>query len=106
MRSSLFLFFGLIISISLNAQLPSLGYAGNIGNTGTADSRGQCVAHDLSGNSYFAGTFGGTVDFDLSASVNSKSAIGGQDIFLAKYNSAGQLQWVNHVGAAGMDIAY
>jgi hypothetical protein len=62
---------------------------------------------DAAGNSYVAGTFEGTVDFDPSAQVvnrtaeagNSDALFGDQytrgDVFVAKYTGAGALAWVD-----------
>lgn len=62
---------------------------------------------DASANLYVAGYIIGTgLDFDpapgSTAILNSN---GMHDIFLAKYNSAGQYQWANNIGGAGADVA-
>lgn len=63
------------------------------------------VVIDSSGNIYVAGTFELTTDFKGTlASPSTNLTSGGQkDVFLAKYNSAGQLLWVRKGGGAGND---
>ena len=56
---------------------------------------------------YVCGTFSGTVDFDPSASsANLTGLSGSQDIFLAKYNSAGAFIWVKQIGGTNSERAY
>jgi hypothetical protein len=72
---------------------------------GTGDDSAGGIAVDASGNIYIAGSYSGTVTFG-STTLN---AVGSTDIFIAKYNKAGILQWVQSAGGtgsdAGMDIA-
>ncbi|MDF2438404.1 MAG: C-terminal target protein [Bacteroidota bacterium] len=62
------------------------------------------IAIDSSGNIYVTGSFSLTTDFKgtLSTSTN-LTATGSSDIFLAKYNSAGQLIWVRKAGGSSDD---
>lgn len=56
---------------------------------------------DVSGNIYTTGTFKGTVDFDQSSGTYNLTSIGGtQDIFFAKYNSSGVIQWAKKLGGS------
>lgn len=55
---------------------------------------GRAITTDLLGNVYVTGYFGGTADFD----GNIVSSNGFMDIFLAKYNSTGDLQWIQKAG--------
>jgi hypothetical protein len=57
---------------------------------------GNAITTDASGNIYVTGRFQGTTDFG----GTSLSPLG-IDIFVAKYNSAGTLQWVRQAGGAG-----
>ncbi len=68
---------------------------------GGADDEAAAVATDASGNLYAAGYFSGPADFSGTALVSN----GGEDIFVAKYNSAGTLQWVAQAGGSGDDRA-
>ncbi|MCD4681238.1 MAG: hypothetical protein K8S00_12710, partial [Bacteroidales bacterium] len=61
------------------------------------------VSVNTYGDCYICGNFGGTATFGTGVSVISA---GGLDAYLAKYNSAGVLQWVNRMGGSGNDIAF
>ncbi len=67
---------------------------------GTGEDNGYGIATDASGNVYVTGSFSGTAAFGN----QSRTAVGGSDIFLAKYNSSGALQWVRAEGGTGEDI--
>lgn len=55
----------------------------------------QSVSIDLSGNLYLAGVYGSTtISFDTITLTNSSSPAPEYDMFLAKYNSAGNAIWV------------
>ncbi len=60
---------------------------------------------DAAGNLYLVGSFRGTVDFDIGAGTSELTAAGGDDIFVAKYDSAGALLWVRSGGGASSDVA-
>lgn len=64
---------------------------------GSGADRGLSIEVDGSGNSYITGYFTGTASFG-SSTVTSE---GLTDVFIAKYNSSGALQWV--VGAGGSE---
>lgn len=64
---------------------------------GVGNDYGYSVATDGTGNIYIAGRFAGTATFENTNIVSS----GGEDIFLAKYNRAGALQWVKRAGGSG-----
>lgn len=68
---------------------------------GASNDEAAAVATDASGNRYAAGYFSGTADFSGTALVSH----GGEDIFVAKYNIAGTLQWVAQAGGTGDDRA-
>jgi hypothetical protein len=52
------------------------------------------IARDNSGNIYVAGTFQGRIYFGSTSILSS----GASDVIVAKYNSAGSLQWARKVG--------
>lgn len=56
-----------------------------------------------SGNIYCSGNFRGLADFDPDAGVFNLTAIGNTDIFVAKYNSSGNLIWAKEIGGNGYD---
>ncbi len=81
---------------------PTLNVAAITTVGGLNDGYGFGIATDTSGNVYVAGHFLGTALFGTTA----KTAVGGFDVFVAKYNSSGVLQWVQTVGGANYDYAY
>ncbi len=64
---------------------------------GASSDHGNSIAVDASGNVYIMGDFWGMVNF----SGTSKTPTGNFNIFVAKYNSAGSLQWVQTAGGTG-----
>lgn len=82
---------------------PNLTSLISIGGT-DYDNAGK-IAVDASGNIYIIGNYRGTVGFGS----NSLTSVGTGDIFVAKYNKNGTLQWVQSaggtVGELGTDIA-
>ena len=72
---------------------------------GTSYDEGNGIAVDGLGNVYVTGSYEGTATFGTTA----KTSAGGSDIFVAKYNSSGALQWVQSAGGtsddSGNDIA-
>ncbi|MEQ9591351.1 MAG: hypothetical protein RLN86_02075, partial [Cyclobacteriaceae bacterium] len=78
------------------------GYS--IGGAETDSGGGLTV--DNSGNLYITGIFRGTVDFDPSGNGVTKSLMAGSDgdLFIAKYNSDGELVWANSIGGGFFDV--
>jgi hypothetical protein len=66
---------------------------------GSGDCRGRAIAVDGSGDVYISGAFSGTVNFG----GQNLSSSGGNDIFLAKYNSSGTRQWSIKAGGTKDD---
>jgi gliding motility-associated-like protein len=107
-NSSLFSFYGSSFSGSSKggfvAKYDPNGnvlWAFKIGNNHNNICKG--VAIDSTGNIYVTGTFELTTDFKgLSGTISNLTSSGGDDVFLAKYNSSGQLQWVRK-GGGGSD---
>lgn len=81
-----------------------LDWVQTIGNTGT--DGGFALAVDLLGNSYVAGLFQGTVDFDPGLGITNKIASGTSDVFAMKLDINGNLVWVESVGGALSENAF
>ncbi|WP_193188552.1 hypothetical protein [Nisaea sediminum] len=72
---------------------------------GTGSDFGNAIQVDSSGNSYVTGYFNGTVDFDPGAGITNLTSAAGDDIFIAKYSSSGELVWAKSVGGTSTDQA-
>src|SRR5262245_57224574 len=100
------LLFGLqTISFNLRAQ-PELLWAKSAG--GTNNTEGDAIGVDASGNVYTAGTFYFTADFDPGpgvANLTATNAAGGwQDVFITKFDAAGNFVWVKQLGGASYEF--
>lgn len=73
---------------------------------GTTSDVAYSIAVDVSGNIYLTGLFSGLADFDpdSSASYNLTSLGGSWDIFISKFDSAGNLEWAKPFGAVDSDM--
>ncbi len=79
-----------------NAQLPQLQWSGSFGSTGDETATGMAAAPD--GSLYVTGNFAGTVDFDPGSGVANLTAEGlYTDIFIQKFDIAGNLLWVKKI---------
>ena len=56
---------------------------------------------DSLGNIYVTGGFSGTVDFDPGDGVDAHTSVGGEDIFLSKFNPDGEFVWALTWGGNG-----
>ncbi|MES2591162.1 MAG: SBBP repeat-containing protein [Bacteroidota bacterium] len=64
----------------------------------------SCIALDKTGNNvYLTGTFRDTADFNPSASIDTLSSAGNNDVFFAKYTSGGTYVWAKRAGGTGVD---
>ncbi len=79
-----------------NAQTPSFQWAKRVASTTTDLEFPLGMALDSQGNSYVTSWFDGTNDFGGVTLTNTTG--GGQDIFVAKYDAAGVLQWAKRAG--------
>lgn len=81
-------------------------WAKRAGRTTTSQSsydQGNAIAVDASGNSFVTGSFSGTAYFG-NDSIASNATF--EDIFLAKYDSAGNIIWVKSAGGTSNDYGY
>lgn len=67
----------------------------------------QAIAVDQEGHVFVSGYFSGRAGFRGSTSFPILALVskGSRDVFLAKYDSDGQLLWVRRAGGAGIDMA-
>ncbi len=73
---------------------------------GLNQDTGGGLTVDNSGNMYVTGLFRGTVNFDPSGNGVAKSMTAGTDgdMFIAKYNTNGELVWASKVGGSFFDV--
>ena len=81
------------LSQPLMAQ--QLEWVRQLGGTGYCDTKTTVI--DDQGAVYMIGSFGGTVDFDPSPATERLTSASGQDMFVAKYDAAGGLVFVNQI---------
>ena len=81
------------------AQSPTYRWATKSG--GPANDYGYGIAVDGGGNSYVAGSFNSSATFG----ANNVTSSGGDDIFIAKFDSAGNPVWVRNAGGITNDAA-
>jgi len=76
-------------------------------SAGGADSRGYGIATLTDGSALVAGYFNGTVTFGAGETNETVlTPVGDWDIFVAKYDPDGLLDWATSAGGADFDIAY
>lgn len=63
---------------------------------------GVDIIAEPNGDVYVTGFFNATTTFGSTPLISS----GGSDVFFAKYNTSGVLQWIQKVGGSNMDFAY
>ena len=85
--------------ITANAQV--FEWANQQGGSQNDISRN--VAIDAAGNSYVVGDFYNTMDLDPGVGTANVTAVGGSDVFLAKYDPNGNYLWGFNIGGAGDD---
>ena len=98
MKKLYFLLFTLCLILSSRSQNVSLVYANSVGSTGSDE--GRSVATDASDNVYAIGKFSAIADFDPSAATVNMTPIGVEDVYIAKYNAAGQYVWAFQIGSS------
>ena len=69
---------------------------------GTDNDAGSGIAVDANKNSYVTGYFNGTATFG----TNQFTSFGGNDIFIAKYDTSGNCIWAKQVGGIYSDWGY
>ncbi len=80
-------------------------WAKSMGGAGAGSDVGYALALDADASVYFTGYFTRTADFDGAAGVANLISNGGiGDIFISKYDAAGNYVWAESIGDAGDDI--
>ena len=96
------------LSASRDAFVTKLSPNGSIVYTtilsSNANSSGQAIAVDTTGNVYVAGSTGGS-DFPATQGAWQPVSGGGEDGFAAKLNPSGTLVYASYIGGAGNDYA-
>lgn len=93
----------LLFSTSVIAQDLELDFAKSYGSN--SFDIGYSIHNDGT-NTYVCGIFNNTVTFETVAGDVTYTSNGQTDIFIAKYNSTGDIIWVKRVGGANNDNAY
>lgn len=73
---------------------------------GSESDWGWDIAYDNLGNVYTVGFFEGLADFDPNIGSNSFTSEGLEDIFITKFDDAGQLIWAKQIGGIDFDRGY
>jgi hypothetical protein len=74
--------------------------------TGTGGGYGTFIALDDSGNIYATGAITGTFDFDPGAGVANLTSSSGSDIFVSKWDAAGNYLWAKVMIGVNIDVGY
>ncbi|MFK7747874.1 MAG: hypothetical protein AB8B65_05770, partial [Kordia sp.] len=93
----------LLFSTSVIAQDLELDFAKSYGSN--SFDIGYSIHNDGT-NTYVCGIFNNTVTFETVAGDVTYTSNGQTDIFIAKYNSTGDIIWMKRVGGANNDNAY
>lgn len=81
---------------------PKYGWARRLGSTESEGANGIAAASDKT--FVITGSFGGTVDFDTTDSVDARTAKDKQDVFIVKMDHAGDFHWSRTFGGgSGVD---
>jgi hypothetical protein len=96
MKTFLQLLFSLwLIFFSINLTAQNWNWASSVGNNMNNNFIRDMVA-DNQGNTYLVGNFTNSIE----TAVDTITSLGGEDIFIAKYNAAGDLLWLRSGGSA------
>lgn len=64
----------------------------------------KSIATDAAGNIFVTGDFRNTVDFDPGSAVVNMTSIGNQDMYVSKFDAAGNFLWARQIGGTGAVI--
>ncbi len=99
MKNLLLTVLGVVLFFTLHAQHNDLLWVSQL--SGSGQSVPVSVVEDASGNLYIIGIYNNTISQD----TFSLTAVGGQDIYIAKYNGQGQLLWLKGIGGSQAENA-
>lgn len=88
-----------LIVLLLSSVCVAQNYQWHKGFGGTLDDEVFDVTHDAQGFLYTVGIFEGTADLNPGPTTQNFTAVGAGDVFFAKYDSIGDLMWVNTIGS-------
>ena len=88
------------IQVNVIDQASNLNWSVYYSNTTVSSSK-----QDSNGNTYTTGNFVDYSNFKDDSSLDAIDSEGGQDGYMAKYNSSGELEWVNTFGGIHNDLA-
>lgn len=85
-----------------NGELVWVAQSGGLNNRQFVRDSGKAIAVDDAGNSYITGAFNFTATFgDGEANETDLTSAGSEDVFVAKYDTNGLLQWAKRAGGSG-----
>lgn len=91
------------ILINIKAQAPNWTWAKSAGNSG--NDKAQCTATDASGNIYVTGSYtSSSITIGATTLINIDTTGTTADIFIVKYDAAGNIIWVKGAGSIGDDV--
>ncbi len=101
-----YLYFGILLGFYLNetnAQIYNAQFLGHIG--GIAEEYPYAAVKDNKGNSYFAGSFTGNVDFNPDpVKMDQLKSGSGADIYVLKFDSEFKFLWARKIGGSGVEF--
>lgn len=100
MKGSVFIII-MLASCQLLGQNVIFTWARQMG--GTTYDAAHAVVHDNLGNVYTTGQFTGTADFDPGPGVNMLTSYGGADVFVTRFDAAGNFTWAIQMGGTEND---
>jgi hypothetical protein len=98
MKKNILVIVIVLLTLKLFSQTPPFEWAKKVGGTGSDNY--SCLTVDGNGNSYVTGLFQSPV---LIIGTDTLTNAGGWDIFVAKYDSLGNVLWAKREGRGGYD---
>ncbi|MFZ9942755.1 MAG: T9SS type A sorting domain-containing protein [Bacteroidia bacterium] len=99
MKKKLLVLFTIFSTLYMPVKAQNVSWAIGTGNTGS--DQGYDISNDSLGNIYVTGWFSGSALFGGQTLVST----GLQDVFVASYDSSGNLNWVRQAGSVANDVS-